>query len=191
MLGGPVMNLLFAIVLFAILLSGIGVQTATTTVSSVSECIIPADADRTECAASDPVAPAAAAGLQPGDVIVEVDGQQVATFAEASAIIRESPGEQLSIVIERDGEQRTISLTPIAIDQPVVDAAGQPVLDENGEVQTQEVGFAGIRQEVEYLRQPIWAGPAAAIENVGAVAGDHLAAAGQGLRDRRDARHGR
>ena len=46
MLGGPVMNLLFAIVLFAILLSGIGVQTATTTVNSVSECIIPADADR-------------------------------------------------------------------------------------------------------------------------------------------------
>ena len=33
MLGGPVMNLLFAIVLFAILLTGIGVQTATTTVS--------------------------------------------------------------------------------------------------------------------------------------------------------------
>ena len=62
MLGGPVMNLLFAIVLFSILLSGIGVQTATTTVNSVSECIIPADADRTECAASDPVAPAAAAG---------------------------------------------------------------------------------------------------------------------------------
>ncbi len=170
MLGGPVMNLLFAIVLFAILLSGIGVQTATTTVSSVSECIIPADADRTECALSDPVAPAAAAGLQAGDVIVEVDGQQVATFAEASAIIRESPGEQLSIVIERDGTQRTISLTPIAIEQPVVDAAGRPVLDENGEVQTQEVGFAGIRQEVEYLRQPIWAGPTAAIENVGAVA---------------------
>ncbi len=41
MLGGPVMNLLLAIVLFAILLSGIGVQTATTTVQSVSECVIP------------------------------------------------------------------------------------------------------------------------------------------------------
>ena len=36
MLGGPVMNLLFAIVLFAILLSGIGVQTATTTVAVAS-----------------------------------------------------------------------------------------------------------------------------------------------------------
>ena len=136
MLGGPVMNLLFAIVLFSILLSGIGVQTATTTVNSVSECIIPADADRTECAASDPVAPAAAAGLQPGDVIVQVDGQPISTFAEASALIRESPGESLSIVIERDGAQQTITLTPTAIEQPVTDAAGQPVLDENGDVQT-------------------------------------------------------
>ena len=171
MLGGPVMNLLFAIVLFSILLSGIGVQTATTTVNSVSECIIPADAGRTECAASDPVAPAAAAGLEPGDVIVQVDGQPISTFAEASALIRESPGESLSIVIERDGAQQTITLTPTAIEQPVTDAAGQPVLDENGDVQTQQVGFAGIRQEVEYLHQPIWAGPVAAIENVGAVAG--------------------
>ena len=171
MLGGPVMNLLFAMVLFAILLSGIGVQTATTTVSSVSECIIPADADRTECAATDPVAPAAAAGLQPGDVIVEVDGQRISTFAEASAIIRESAGQSLVIVVERDGVPQSISLTPVAIEQPATDAAGRPVLDANGEVQTREVGFAGIRQEVEYLHQPIWAGPAAAVENVGAVAG--------------------
>lgn len=171
MLGGPVMNLLFAMVLFAILLSGIGVQTATTTVDSVSECIIPADAGRTECVASDPVAPATAAGLQPGDVIVEVAGQPIGTFAEASALIRESPGQQLIIVIERDGEPQSITLTPVSIEQPVTDESGRPVVDANGEVQTQDVGFAGIRQEVEYLHQPIWAGPAMAIENVGAVAG--------------------
>ena len=171
MLGGPVMNLLFAMVLFAILLSGVGVQTATNTVASVSECVIPADADRTECTASDPTAPAADAGLLPGDVIVEVDGQPIATFAEASAIIRSSPGEPLTVVVERDGAQRSLTVTPMAIQQPVTDAAGQPVLDENGDVETEQVGFAGIRQEVEYLRQPIWAGPAAAVENVGAVAG--------------------
>ena len=171
MLGGPVMNLLFAIVLFAILFSGIGVQTATTTVSSVSECIVPAGADRTECAASDPVAPAAAAGLQPGDVIVEVGGQRISTFADASAIIRESPGRSLVIVVERDGVPQSVTLTPAAVEQPVTDAAGRPVLDANGDPRMQEVGFAGIRQEVEYLRQPIWAGPAAAVENVGAVAG--------------------
>jgi membrane-associated protease RseP (regulator of RpoE activity) len=171
MLGGPVMNLLFAIVLFAILLSGIGVQTATTTVDSVSECIIPTDADRTECTAVDPVAPAAAAGIQSGDVIVAVDGQSISSFAEATAAIRQSPDEPIAIVLERDGAQRTVTLTPVAIQQPVTDETGRPVVGADGEVQTQEVGFAGIRQEVEYVREPIWAGPAAAVENVGAVAG--------------------
>jgi membrane-associated protease RseP (regulator of RpoE activity) len=171
MLGGPVMNLLFAIVLFAILLSGIGVQTATTTIQSVSECVIPTDADRTECAPDDPVAPAASAGLEPGDVIVSVDGTGVETFAEASAIIRRSPGDQLIVVVQRDGVVHSVTLTPMAITQPVTDELGKPVLDEDGTPQTEEVGFAGIRQEVDYLRQPIWAGPQMAVENVGAVAG--------------------
>ncbi|GAA1986134.1 site-2 protease family protein [Microbacterium pumilum] len=171
MLGGPVMNLLLAIVLFAILLSGIGVQTATTTIQSVSDCVIPAGTDRTECAASDPVAPAKAAGLEAGDVIVSVDGTGVDTFAEASAIIRESPGRTLIVVVERDGVAHSASLTPVAVTQPVVDELGKPVVDENGTPETQQVGFAGIRQEVDYLRQPIWAGPQAAFQNVGAVAG--------------------
>ncbi|MDT0183188.1 site-2 protease family protein [Microbacterium sp. ARD31] len=169
MLGGPIMNLLFAMVLFAVLLSGIGVQTATTTVQSVSECVIAADADRTECTADDPVAPAAAAGMQPGDVLVSVDGERVETFAEASEIIRSSPGRELAIVLERDGAAQTVELTPVAVSQTEVDDRGRPVVGADGEPQIVEVGFAGIRQEVDYLREPLWAGPAAAIENVGAV----------------------
>ncbi|MET0674115.1 MAG: site-2 protease family protein [Microbacterium pygmaeum] len=171
MLGGPVMNLLFAIVLFAILLSGIGVQTATTTVSSVSECIIPADAGRTECGADDPVAPAAAAGMQPGDVVVAVNGQPVETFAEVFEVIQDSPAQQISLVVERDGSPRTLTMTPIAVPRAVTDDAGRVVTDANGAPVTEQVGIVGMRQEVEYLRQPIWAGPAAAIENVGAVSG--------------------
>lgn len=171
MLGGPIMNLLFAMVLFAILLSGIGVQTATTTVSSVSECIIPASSERTECEASDPAAPAAAAGIRPGDVIVAVDGESVATFADAAAIIQASPGQAIDVTVQRDGEEQTLTLTPVATEQIVTDERGNPVLGEDGEPQTEEVGIAGIRQEVAYLRAPIWAGPQAAIENTAAVAG--------------------
>ena len=81
MLGGPVMNLLLAIVIFTVLASGIGVQTATTTLASVNECVISADAGRTDCVASDPAAPAAEAGVLPGDVLVSVDGTPVSTFA--------------------------------------------------------------------------------------------------------------
>ncbi|GAA2989846.1 site-2 protease family protein [Microbacterium terrae] len=171
MLGGPFMNLAFAIVLFTVLLSGIGVLSATTTVSSVSECIIPADTDRTECAASDPQAPAVAAGIEPGDVLVEVEGTPITTFADASEIIQASPGQQIEVVVERDGETLTLQVTPVAVERAVTDETGQPVLDENGDPVTEEVGIAGIRQEVAYLRQPIWTGAQTAAQNVGAVAG--------------------
>lgn len=63
MLGGPVMNLLLATVFFIVLLCGMGISVPSTTVGSVSQCVIPAsDSTRTTCTATDPKAPAAAAG---------------------------------------------------------------------------------------------------------------------------------
>ncbi|HWI31443.1 MAG TPA: M50 family metallopeptidase [Microbacterium sp.] len=171
MLGGPVMNLLFAIVLFAILFSGIGVQQGTTTVATVAECVAPAGSAQTECAASDPVAPAAAGGMLPGDVMVSIDGTDVSTFDEASAIIRESPGEPLQVVVDRDGERVTLQVTPLLAERPAYDDAGRPVVDEDGTTVTDEVGFIGVGPVMGFVRQPIWTGPEAAIENVGAVAG--------------------
>jgi membrane-associated protease RseP (regulator of RpoE activity) len=171
MLGGPFMNLLFAIVLFTILISGIGVQTATTTVATVNACVISAEADRSECAASDPTAPAAAAGILPGDRIVSIDGASVTTFDEASAIIRDNPGRTLAFVIQRDGADRSLAVTPLLATRPVLDPRGQPVLNADGTAQTADVGFVGIGPQSALVPQPIWAGPQAAFENVGAVAG--------------------
>ncbi|MEV7693053.1 M50 family metallopeptidase [Microbacterium sp. NPDC089189] len=155
MLGGPFMNLLLAIVLFAILFSGIGVQTASSTVGSLSACV-PASAtasDASECAPGQ--TPAQRAGLQEGDVIVSIDGTSTADFAEASAIIQQSAGRTLTFVVERGGAERTLSVTPTAV--PSSDGA--------------DVGFVGFRPTSEFVRQPIWVGPQAAFENVGAVAG--------------------
>ncbi|MFI8594705.1 M50 family metallopeptidase [Microbacterium sp. NPDC078428] len=163
MLGGPLMNLVLAIVLFAILFTGIGVQQASTTIASISECIAPAGSTQTECSASDPAAPAAEAGLRPGDRILAIDGSPVASFDEASAIIRDSPDRQLTFTIERDGRQSAVAVTPMLAERPATDAAG--------EATTEAVGFVGFSPTAEYVRQPVWAGPEAAIENVGAVAG--------------------
>ncbi|GAA5203923.1 site-2 protease family protein [Microbacterium jejuense] len=165
MLGGPLMNFLFAVVLFAILFTGIGVQTATTTVARLSECVPATTSSGTtsECSASDPAAPAAAAGIQPGDTIVSIDGEPVADFAEASEIIRSSPGQQLTFVVERDGATQTLHVTPATVQATVTSA--------DGTTSTQDVGFVGIGPTVEYVKQPIWAGPEAAVQQVGAVAG--------------------
>ncbi|BDV30183.1 M50 family metallopeptidase [Microbacterium terricola] len=159
MLGGPVMNLLLAIVLFSILLSGIGVQTATTTVAALSECVPATGA--TSCTSDDPAAPSVEAGLQPGDEIVSIDGTPVSTFAEASAIIQASPGEPITLVIERDGAQQTLTATPA----PIVGAAP------DGEADPAEIGFLGIQPTAEFVPQPLWAGPQMAFENVVAVGG--------------------
>ena len=144
-------------------MTGIGVQTATTTVAAVNECVLPAGSSQTECAASDPASPAAAAGILPGDVIMSVDGTDVATFAEASAIIQKSPDQSLDVVVVRDGKQLTLQVTPMLAERQIVGADGQAT--------TAEVGFVGMTATVEYVRQPIWAGPEAAFQNVGSVAG--------------------
>ncbi|MGV9195050.1 M50 family metallopeptidase [Microbacterium sp. MC2] len=162
MLGGPVMNLLLAMVLFGVVVTGIGVQTATTTVAAVSECALPASSTATECTPDDPVAPAAAAGLQPGDVLVSVGGTPVATFAEASALVQDAPGRTLEVVVERDGRQHTLQMTPML--------AEREVLGDDGRLTTAQVGFVGMTATVEYVRQPIWDGPALALERTGQVA---------------------
>lgn len=170
MLGGPFMNLLLAFVLSIIAVSGIGTAVTTTTVASVSQCVIPASEGRTECTSADPVAPAAAAGIQPGDVIVSVDGRAVSTFADAAAIIQDAPGRALPVVIERDGVQQTVTVTPQRTDRAVTDAQGRPVTDAGGATEYVSVGFAGLVAQQALEPQPIWVGPEATIQQVGAVA---------------------
>lgn len=153
MFGGPFMNLILAVVILAIVISGIGLPSASTTVASVSECVITHGEDRQECAAQDPAAPAFAAGVEPGDVLVSFDGQELASWEEFSAQIRETPAEPTELVVERDGELQTLSLTPMVTPREVYDAEGEPVVDAAGDPVTEEVGFAGITSQTQLQRQ--------------------------------------
>lgn len=152
MLGGPLMNLVLAIVLFTIAFSVIGIPTATTTVASVSACV-PAGTAATSCTASDPASPASQAGVRAGDVIESIDGTPVSTFADATAIIQKSAGRSLTMVVQRDGRDVTLELTPAEITS-------------NG----RKVGFAGVTSQTGYVRQPVLTGATSAFQNVGQVA---------------------
>ncbi|WP_119698200.1 M50 family metallopeptidase [Microbacterium halotolerans] len=163
MLGGPVMNLVIAIVLFTVVVSGIGIPQNTSTVASVSQCVLPAGTDKTECATDDPASPAAAAGLMPGDTIVAVDGTAVSDFQAASEIIRAHPNDTISVVVERDGAEETLTMTPVLATNQYVDA--------DGELVTDEVGFAGFGPTQERVRQPAWVGTQQVFGQMGAVAG--------------------
>ena len=77
MLGGPFMNLVITVVLFGVVLCGFGVQQPSTTIGAVSECLLPATSERTECLPGDPLAPGAAAGVLPPSISRDhgVDGE--------------------------------------------------------------------------------------------------------------------
>lgn len=54
--------------------------------------------------------PAAKAGLQPGDVVVEFDGNEIADiYAYTYALQAKSVGDSVTIVVERDGERVTVT----------------------------------------------------------------------------------
>lgn len=169
MLGGPLMNLVLAVLLFTLMASGIGIQQASTTIASVSQCVVPAGATQQECAPDDPAAPAAEAGFRPGDALVSLDGTAVTSFAQASQIIQQSPGRSIDAVVRRGDENVPLRLTPVAAERGEVDANGRPVLDENGEPVTRIVGYAGITAQYAYARQPLSTGAEMTAQQVGGV----------------------
>ncbi|KNY08071.1 zinc metalloprotease [Microbacterium sp. GCS4] len=169
MLGGPLMNLVLAVVIFTVLVSGIGVQQGTTTIASVSECVLPAGSTATECAPDDPATPAAEGGVEPGDVLVSIDGTPVSTFAEATAIVQASPGETLDVVVRRDGAEQTLRITPVSAERTITDASGQPVLGDDGEPVVKEVGYVGMGAQMGYIQLPLSAGPEMAGDTVARV----------------------
>ncbi len=137
MVGGPFMNLVLGAVLLTVALSVIGSPTyvGTTTVSSVSKCVVPAaQAARATCDPEDPRTPAAKAGLKAGDTIVSLGGQKVSEWEELSALIRKQPAGPVPLVIERDGRQVRLTVDLIRTERPTSVQDPTPV----------KVGFLGV-----------------------------------------------
>lgn len=58
--------------------------------------------------------PADRAGLRPGDRVEAVDGRTISTWQELARLVEESPGRPLKLAVRRDGEMRTVTVTPVA-----------------------------------------------------------------------------
>lgn len=145
MVAGPAMNLILAVGIFAGVLMGYGLPTPTTTVGSVSECVLPANERNTQqCPPDAPKAPAAAADFRPGDRIVEFDGRPYESWEQLQLAIRDSSGT-VSAVVERDGQR-----VPLNVD---IMRTQRPKLDEPSE--TTEVGFLGLAPNQVLVRQGV------------------------------------
>jgi regulator of sigma E protease len=60
--------------------------------------------------------PAAAAGLLPGDRVLSINGEAVASWMDLVLAVRAAPGEELAVEVDRDGVTNDIRVTPIAVD---------------------------------------------------------------------------
>ena len=169
MLGGPFMNLVIAVVLYAVLLCGFGLAQPTTTVGSVSECVLPATSQQQECGPSSAPSPGLAAGLTPGDRIVSMNGTAITSWEQATTIIRQSASDDLSIVVNRDGAPVTLTASPLLTERYVYDAQGTIQKDSSGASITEEVGFLGIGPASKVVQQPITAVLPAVGDNISRV----------------------
>lgn len=68
-----------------------------------------------------PLSPAHRAGLRPGDVILELNGDPIADFAELRGAVLASDGASVRLLIWRAGERIETVLTPVLTDQPLPD----------------------------------------------------------------------
>ena len=116
---GPLANFLLAIVIFAAVFMLYGRQEMSARVDSVQ-----------------PESAAAAAGFQPGDIVVAIDGHAIDNFSEMQRIVSTRAGDALSITIDRDGVQRVLTATP----------ALKEIKDNFGNVQ--QVGILGISRSM-------------------------------------------
>lgn len=121
---GPLANFALAIVIFAATFATVGQPY---TPARVSEVVADSAAE--------------AAGLEPGDVFIEIEGRSIQRFEEVQQMIRLYPGLPVDIVIERAGQLVALSAVPKI--ESVDDGVG-------GE---HKIGLLGVRGDSrEFLR---------------------------------------
>jgi len=160
MLGGPTMNLIFAFVLFAIVLVGIGLPEPSMQVQSIGQCTPTASQPlgeplpSGECPTGSEPTPAVLAGLQAGDTVLAIDGVAATDWMDTTAWIRDHPGEDVVVTIDRDGQTLEVPVTIATATRPVLDGDGNPT------EATISAGYVGLAPQMEWVAQPISSVPA-------------------------------
>jgi membrane-associated protease RseP (regulator of RpoE activity) len=163
MMGGPVMNLLIAVVLLGGLVTLYGIPVATPLISNVATCVPTTtptvQTPQPSCAAGDPSSPAVEAGLQKNDRIVSVNGTPVSTWADVTGVIRQSPGQTMTLVVDRSGQQMTLQAPIVALNRAAYVDSDKVKVDADGNVVTERVGYLGATPTAESVKQPVTAVP--------------------------------
>jgi regulator of sigma E protease len=96
LLSGPLMNLLTAIVIYTLIITIIGVP----------------DTSKVQIVDVAPNSPAERAGMLPGDLILEINGEEINSGDELHELIYSNLEQPIAITFERDGEAAELVTTP-------------------------------------------------------------------------------
>ncbi|MBA6437641.1 MULTISPECIES: M50 family metallopeptidase [Streptomyces] len=147
MFAGPFMNLILAVAIFLGVMMSFGVNTQTTNVGTVSQCVVAASASTDKCPKGAKDSPAKAAGLQPRDKIVAFNGHPTPDWGTLQQDIRETTGHA-TITVERDGVRKTLTANLIKNQVAKSDGNGGYV---DGEFVT--AGFLGFTPATGVVQQ--------------------------------------
>jgi membrane-associated protease RseP (regulator of RpoE activity) len=144
MAGGPMVNLVIAFLIFTAVFASYGNPSdakVDPVVNRVEACVVPAAESGRVCTDADPVAPAYEAGFREGDRFVSFNGEAVTDWRQLQQLIRGNDDGRADIVVERGGEQLTLTTNTLVTPRPTsaTDATEKPV------------GFLGI-QPKSYLQ---------------------------------------
>jgi regulator of sigma E protease len=127
---GPVANFILAILIYAAVFMVFGKQE---TAARVDE-VIPSSA-------------AAAAGFQPGDVVLSIDGKPIESFSDMQRVVSVSAGRSLLFVVDRAGKEVELRAVPALKEEKdifgIVHRIGQLGIKHSiapGDVKTERVG---------------------------------------------------
>lgn len=170
--GGVIMNIIVGfLVLYAVAVSS-GIPNpdvdTTATVDTV-QCVPETQLSETELSSCTGLGPAADAGIEHGDKILAVNGEEMANFTEVRDTILTLPGETATLTIERD---------EMLFDAPIQVAAVTRLAADGTEITVGAVGMSSLPPTDIYKKY----GP---VEGVGATArftGDMIEATWEGLK---------
>ena len=185
---GVMINIVIAFILFGIIFMGHGVPKPTTTISSVSKCVIAvtkANIDKPvrACTAADPEAPAKASGFLPGDRIVSFNGTRVTSWSQIQREIRGNGDKRAVVVVDRHGRSLTL--------RPTTKVSTSP--DPTNPARIEKAGFLGVvptttleRQGVGFVVSTMADGTWQTVQVIGTMPGKlyHVARAAIGLEKR-------
>lgn len=94
--------------------------------------------------------PAATAGLQAGDRLLRIAGEPIRSWEDVQRVVRANPGEQVEVVIERDGQSRALEITPAT-----------------NEVGGEKIGYLGVGPRFEKIKRSLPGAVVASVSEVG------------------------